>query len=64
MPDNTDNPIIQSQRLEIYKQKALELVEQNKAYVCTCTAEKLKPQGRNDKRGQAPMYDKSCRNKG
>ena len=65
MPDNTDNPMIQSQRLEIYKQKALELVEQNKAYVCTCTAEKLKASREGMiKRGQAPMYDKSCRNKG
>jgi len=38
-PDNIDNPMIQSKRLEIYKKHALELVKQGKAYVCTCTSE-------------------------
>ncbi len=64
IPENIDNPIIQSQRLEIYKQKALQLVEEGKAYICTCSEERLKA-SRDEmiERGQAPMYDKSCRTK-
>ena len=63
IPDNIDNPMIQSERLEIYRKKAFELVGQNKAYVCTCTPEELKAsREKMVKAGQAPMYSGKCRN--
>lgn len=34
-------PIFQSQRLEVYREKAAELVRSGAAYHCTCTAEEL-----------------------
>lgn len=42
-PNNPGNygPYIQSERLELYKKYALELVERGKAYYCFCTEERL-----------------------
>lgn len=54
-------PYVQSERLEIYKKYAQELVEKEKAYYCFCSPERLaelrKQQQQNK---QAPMYDKCC----
>ncbi|MEK9151085.1 MAG: glutamate--tRNA ligase [Patescibacteria group bacterium] len=54
-------PYIQSERLDIYKKYADELVTSGKAYHCFCTAERLtsvrEEQARNK---QAPKYDKHC----
>ena len=54
-------PYIQSERLDIYKKYADELVKNGKAYYCFCTPEKLE-QMRNEQIAskQAPMYDKCC----
>lgn len=54
-------PYVQSERLEIYKKCAQELVEKGKAYYCFCSSERLeelRKQQQKDK--QAPMYDKCC----
>jgi glutamyl-tRNA synthetase len=54
-------PYRQSERLDVYKKYAVELVEKGKAYYCTCTAERL-----NDMRQQqqaekkVPKYDRFC----
>src|SRR5690606_14465949 len=62
-PGNIDSPMIQSGRLEIYRKKAFELVEQDKVYICTCTPEQLKAsREKMIKAGQAPMYSGKCRN--
>lgn len=54
-------PYIQSERLDIYKKYADELIEKGKAYYCFCTPERLE-QMRNEQTAnkQAPMYDKCC----
>ena len=54
-------PYIQSERLELYKKYADELVEKGKAYHCFCTPERLEEM-RNAQiaNKQAPMYDRCC----
>lgn len=54
-------PYIQSERLDIYKKYAEELVKNGKAYHCFCSAERL-TQVREEqmKNKQAPKYDKHC----
>ncbi len=57
-------PYIQSQRLELYKQKAEELVAMGKAYRCDCSPERLEQVREAQRaRGETPMYDGHCRNR-
>jgi len=55
-------PYIQSQRTEIYKKYAMQLLESYKAYPCFCTPERLQ-QMREEQQVKKlpPMYDKTCR---
>lgn len=57
-------PYVQSERLEIYKAKAEELVAMGKAYRCNCSPERLE-HVREELRtaGKNPMYDGYCRHK-
>ena len=59
--DGPFGPYIQSQRLEIYKKYALELVKKGTAYYCFCGEETLK-QMREEQaaRKLAPKYDRRC----
>jgi len=60
---NADEPMVQSKRLEIYKKYAMQLVEEDKAYVCTCSKEQLeKDRAEQIKKGEAPRYSGHCRN--
>lgn len=54
-------PYIQSERLDIYKKYAQELVKSGKAYYCFCTPERLEEM-RSVQMAQkiAPMYDRTC----
>ncbi|MBU2214153.1 glutamate--tRNA ligase [Patescibacteria group bacterium] len=54
-------PYIQSERLEIYKKYAEELLKKGSAYPCFCSSERLE-QMRLDQQThkQAPMYDRMC----
>ncbi|MFA6383068.1 MAG: glutamate--tRNA ligase [Parcubacteria group bacterium] len=54
-------PYIQSERLDIYKKYAEELIEKGQAYYCFCTPECLEKMraGQAEKK-QAPMYNRSC----
>lgn len=54
-------PYIQSERLEIYKKYAQQLVEDGKAYYCFCEPERLEKM-REDQTSakKAPMYDRYC----
>ncbi len=54
-------PYIQSERLDIYKKYAEQLVAEGKAYYCFCSSERLE-QMREDQlqRKKAPMYDRTC----
>lgn len=56
-------PYIQSQRLDIYKQKAQELVDKGEAYYCFCSKERLE-EGREKARAEKrpPKYDRHCLN--
>jgi glutamyl-tRNA synthetase len=52
----------QSERLELYKKFALELVEKGDAYFCFCSPERLKKvRFERQRKGLPPMYDRKCR---
>ena len=55
-------PYIQSERLDIYKKYALELIEKKKAYYCFCTAERLDEMRQKQKDAGSPTtkYDRHC----
>lgn len=56
-------PYRQSQRIEIYKKYAQELVESGHAFYCFCTADHLtKVREDQQKRKLPPHYDGTCRN--
>jgi len=60
--DGDYGPYIQSQRLSIYKNYALELIESGHAYYCFCTKDRL-AQLREDQQKQGlpvTKYDKKC----
>lgn len=56
------SPYRQSERLDIYKKYAEELIEKGHAYYCFCSSERL-TQLREEQQAkkQPPMYDKHCR---
>ncbi|OGD67095.1 glutamate--tRNA ligase [Candidatus Berkelbacteria bacterium RIFCSPHIGHO2_12_FULL_36_9] len=54
-------PYVQSERLGLYQQFAQQLVENGHAYYCFCTEERLKKlRDEQEKKKQAPMYDRTC----
>lgn len=54
-------PYIQSERNELYKKYAQELLEKKAAYRCFCTQERLdKMRAQQEKQKKAPMYDRHC----
>ncbi|MGH7245493.1 MAG: glutamate--tRNA ligase, partial [Candidatus Levyibacteriota bacterium] len=56
-------PYRQSERLDIYKKYALELIEKNGAYYCFCTKERLDELHKKQEQEKMPtMYDGHCRN--
>ncbi len=56
-------PYRQSQRLNLYKKYALELVKNDHAYYCFCTKERLEEMRKKlSLEKKTPMYDKHCRN--
>lgn len=55
-------PYFQTERVEIYRQYARQLVESGKAYYCFCTtAELAEKRKAAEARKEAPRYDGSCR---
>jgi glutamyl-tRNA synthetase len=57
-------PYLQSERLDIYKKYADELIEKGKAYYCFCTPERLKSLKEEQEKQKLPQakYDKHCLN--
>ncbi|MBI5670897.1 MAG: glutamate--tRNA ligase [Chloroflexi bacterium] len=56
-------PYVQSERLHLYQQWAKWLVEQDKAYTCYCSPERLQQVNREkEARKEPPGYDRHCRN--
>ncbi|MHB9019919.1 MAG: glutamate--tRNA ligase [Minisyncoccota bacterium] len=63
--DNEGKVMIQSERVDIYKKRAIELLEKNQAYVCVCSKEKLAADQEDQiKAGKPPMYSGHCREAG
>jgi ribosomal protein S10 len=57
----THGPYFQSERLEIYKKYADELITNGHAYHCFCTSQRLEEMRKGQEaRKQAPMYDRTC----
>jgi glutamyl-tRNA synthetase len=57
-----NNPVRQTERLEIYKKKAVELLEKGLAYRCYCTAEELATRREEAMaKGRVPRYDGRCK---
>jgi len=55
-------PYKQSERLHLYQKYALDLVAQNNAYYCFCTAERLEEvRKEKEKNHLPPMYDGKCK---
>ncbi|MGI6604831.1 MAG: glutamate--tRNA ligase [Firmicutes bacterium] len=56
-------PYFQSERLHLYEDKAQELIDKGKAYLCYCTPEELEAKREEARRtGRPPRYDGHCRN--
>lgn len=56
-------PYRQSERLDIYKKYAQELVNEGYAYYCFCTRERLEEMRKQQEQNkQMPKYDRHCRN--
>ena len=63
--DGKFGPYKQSQRIEIYKSYLEKLLNENKAYWCTCTPEELEAKRQDQmSRGLAPKYNGKCKNSG
>jgi glutamyl-tRNA synthetase len=57
-----EGPYFQSQRLPIYHETARRLVEEDHAYLCYCSPERLETMRQEQaKRKQPPKYDRRCR---
>ncbi len=60
--DWDEGPFYQSERFELYKERAQSLLEKGLAYRCYCTAEELAARREEAmKDGRPPMYDRRCR---
>lgn len=59
----TKGPYRQSERLDIYRKHARQLIDNGDAFYCFCTEEELERKKRAAKdAGDAPHYDGTCRN--
>jgi len=65
IPDNLNDILVQSKRLEIYKKHAFELIQNGKAYICTCSQEKLAADREKQQKEHIPTrYEGHCRKAG
>lgn len=63
--DWDEGPHFQTQRLDIYRQRAQALVAQGRAYWCACQPEELEAKRKRAlAAGLKPKYDGTCRDKG
>jgi glutamyl-tRNA synthetase len=57
-----EGPLYQSDRLDLYRRRATELIESAKAYRCYCTVEELDDERtRSERAGKAYRYSGKCR---
>jgi glutamyl-tRNA synthetase len=58
-----EGPFFQSQRVDLYRQRAEQLLREGKAYRCYCSAEIVEAKRKAAmKSGRKLMYDRTCRN--
>src|SRR5210317_2296231 len=63
--DWDEGPIRQTDRLELYREKAMELFNRGLAYWCVCTPEELETRRKEAQaRGESIKYDRRCRQRG
>ena len=63
--DWDEGPFRQTDRLDLYREKAKELFDQGKAYWCVCTPEELETRRKEAQaKGESIQYDGRCREKG
>ena len=61
--DGGCGPYVQSQRIELYRTYAQELINNDKAYYCFCTPERLQEVRQKQLAAKlSPSYDRHCRN--
>ncbi len=60
-----EGPLRQTERIELYRQHAMQLLEQERAYWCVCTGEELEARRKEAlAKGLPVKYDGRCRSKG
>jgi len=63
--DWDEGPIRQTDRLELYREKAMDLFKRGLAYWCICTPEELETRRKDAQaRGESIKYDGRCRHRG
>ena len=63
--DWDEGPFRQTERMELYRSHAMQLLEQGKAYWCVCKAEELEARRKEaEAKGLSPRYDGRCRTLG
>src|SRR5262245_16006901 len=63
--DWDEGPYRQTERMELYRTHAMQLLEGGQAYWCVCTAEELEARRKEaEAKGLSPRYDGRCRNLG
>jgi len=62
--DADEGPFFQTQRLDLYRERAERLLAAGLAYRCWCTPEELEARrGAAASQGRSPAYDRSCRSR-
>lgn len=62
--DWDEGPFFQTERVDIYRETVQKLLDEGKAYYCTCTAEELEEKREKAlSNGKKPKYDGKCRDK-
>ena len=60
-----EGPFYQAERVERHRREVQRLIDEGKAYVCTCTPEELEEKRKRAlAEGRKPKYDGTCRDKG
>ncbi|HSF66122.1 MAG TPA: glutamate--tRNA ligase [Nitrospiraceae bacterium] len=63
--DWDEGPFRQTERVNLYRDHAMRLLEQGQAYWCVCKAEDLEARRKEaEAKGLSPKYDGRCRNRG
>ena len=63
--DWDEGPFRQTERIDLYRSYAMQLLEKGQAYWCACKAEELDARRKEaEAKGLSPKYDSRCRDRG